>query len=188
MKKVTVPFFISHQGCPHSCIFCDQRTISGSPGTLPSAESILEKIRVWRKSAGNRQLEVAFFGGTFTALSPHAQDQLLEPLQPLLASGEICSIRISTRPDYIDPGLVRTLAGRGVRTIEIGVQSMDDGVLELSGRGHTAADSEAAISCIRFAGLAAGAQLMPGLPGDTILKSLQSLKQVIDAGASFVRI
>jgi histone acetyltransferase (RNA polymerase elongator complex component) len=187
VRKITVPFFISHQGCPHTCIFCDQRTISGSSGEIPTTEDILAKIGVWQRTAGERPLEVAFFGGSFTALPVSVQDQLLQPLQGLLASGEIMSVRISTRPDCIDAATVKRLALQGVTTIELGVQSMDDGVLENSLRGHCAADSEAAIRCIREGGLTVGAQLMPGLPGDTPAKSFHSLKRVIAAGADFLR-
>jgi histone acetyltransferase (RNA polymerase elongator complex component) len=188
VKKVTVPFFISHQGCPHTCVFCDQRVISGSSGDIPSAEEILAKIARWRSTAGDRPLEVAFFGGSFTALPVEVQDHLLRPLQGLLACGDILSVRISTRPDCIDAATVKRLAGLGVTTIELGVQSMDDEVLERSVRGHSAAASEAAIRTIRAGGLAVGAQLMPGLPGDTPAKSFNTLKRVIAAGADFVRI
>lgn len=188
MKKVTVPFFISHQGCPHTCIFCDQRTISGSAGAIPTSEAILAKIAAWQRTAGERPLEVAYFGGSFTALPVALQDQLLQPLQGLLASGAITSVRISTRPDCIDAATVKRLAGQGITTIELGVQSMDDGVLGRSLRGHSAAASEAAIRCIKAGGVAVGAQLMPGLPGDTPAKSFNSLKRVIAAGADFLRI
>lgn len=188
MKKVTVPFFISHQGCSHTCVFCDQRTISNSSGEIPTAEDILAKIAAWQRTAGERPLEVAFFGGSFTAMPVEVQDHLLQPLQSLLASGEILSVRVSTRPDCIDAATVARLARLGVTTIELGVQSMDDEVLELSVRGHSAADSEAAIRCIREGGLSVGAQLMPGLPGDTPAKSFHSLRQVIAAGADFLRI
>jgi histone acetyltransferase (RNA polymerase elongator complex component) len=188
VKKVTVPFFISHQGCAHTCIFCDQRTISGFSGEIPSKEEILAKITTWQSTAGERPLEVAFFGGSFSAMPVEVQDHLLQPLQPLLATGVIESVRISTRPDYIDAATVSRLAGLGVTTIELGVQSMDDRVLENSLRGHAASDSEAAIRCIKAGGLAVGAQLMPGLPGDTPAKSFQTLQRVIAAGADFLRI
>lgn len=188
MKKVTVPFFISHQGCTHTCIFCDQRTITGFHGDIPSAEDIRSKIATWRQTAGERPLEVAFFGGSFTAMPLEIQEHLLQPLQALLASGEIKSVRVSTRPDCIDATIVRRLAGQGVTTIELGVQSMDDEVLERADRGHTSADSEAAIRCVKEGGLTVGAQLMPGLPGDTAARSFQSLKRVIAAGADFLRI
>jgi histone acetyltransferase (RNA polymerase elongator complex component) len=187
MKKVTVPFFISHQGCPHTCVFCDQCTISGFSGHMPTAQDIHAKIGAWQRTAGERPLEVAFFGGTFTALPVALQEHLLHPLQGLLASGVIRSVRISTRPDCIDDAIVKRLAQLGITTIELGVQSMDDGVLERSGRGHTAADNEAAIRCIKGGGLSVGAQLMPGLPGDTPTKSFHSLKRVIAAGADFLR-
>jgi histone acetyltransferase (RNA polymerase elongator complex component) len=133
-------------------------------------------------------LEVAFFGGTFTALPLPVQNQLLSPLQSLLASGEITGVRISTRPDCIDDKIVQRLAQQGVATIELGVQSMDDVVLERSARGHSAKDSEVALRCIKTGGLSAGAQLMPGLPEDTTAKSFNSLKRVIAAGADFIRL
>ncbi len=188
MKQVTVPFFISHQGCPHTCVFCDQRAISGASGVLPTSELIRDKIHLWRSTAGGRPLEVAFFGGTFTALPEEVQAELLAPLRPFLDDGTLASVRISTRPDYIDEVRVAWLSERGVRTIEVGVQSADDAVLAASGRGHSAADSLAAIRCIKKCGLHAGAQLMPGLPGDTPASSLFSLEQVIVAGADFLRI
>jgi len=188
VKPVTVPFFISHQGCPHTCVFCDQRTISGSQGALPTAEQLLARCEAWRVTAAGRPLEVAFFGGSFSALPHGTQAALLEPLQPLLKRGELAAIRISTRPDYIDDQRVEWLAARGVRIIELGVQSLDDSVLAASGRGHTAAASVQAIACVRAHGLQAGAQLMPGLPGDTPVSALESLKRAITAGADFIRL
>jgi len=188
VRPVTVPFFISHQGCPHTCVYCDQRLISGSAGGLPTSAEILEKIGKWRLTVGERPLEVAFFGGTFTALPESKQAELLAPLQTLLKQGTVRSVRLSTRPDYIDDGRVTWLAEMGVNTIELGVQSMDDDVLAASGRGHTAADSEDAIRCIKKHGLLVGAQLMPGLPADTPASSLFSLERVVSAGVDFIRI
>ncbi len=188
MKSATIPFFISHQGCPHTCVFCDQRLISGVGGTLPTTDEIHTRIELWRATSGNRPLEVAFFGGTFTALPKDTQAQLLMPLQPLLDNGTLASIRISTRPDCIDTEHVTWLSNLGVRTIELGVQSMDDAVLTSSGRGHLASASLNAIGCIKKLGVNVGAQLMPGLPGDTPASSLHSLEQVIAAGADFLRI
>lgn len=188
MKTVTVPFFISHQGCPHTCVFCDQSLISGAPGALPDDAAMLAKIAKWRATSGGKPLQVAFFGGTFTALERSVQQRLLAPLQPLLASGVLKSVRISTRPDAIERANVLWLAAQGVAVIEVGVQSMDDRVLELAGRGHGGAVSAAAIACVKDCGLVAGAQLMPGLPGDTPEISMESLRQVIAAGADFVRI
>ncbi len=188
VKMITVPFFISHQGCPHTCVFCDQPTISGANGALPSTAQILDRIELWRSTADGRSLEVAFFGGTFTALNKETQRQLLSPLQPLLRNGTVASVRISTRPDCIDIEHIVWLSQMGVRTIELGVQSLDNSVLKASGRGHSATDSLNAIHCIKSLGLIVGAQLMPGLPEDTPDASLASLEQTITAGADFLRI
>lgn len=188
MKRVTVPFFISHQGCPHTCSFCDQHTISGSAGNLPTAAEIVAKVRSWGSSSPDAALEVAFFGGSFTALPAATQEDLLQPLQGLLANGTVSTIRVSTRPDYIDAEVIRRLTRYGVTIVELGVQSLDDGVLAASGRGHNGAACEAAIRTLREGGLRVGAQLMPGLPEDTPGTSLRSLRRVIAAGAEFVRL
>ncbi len=188
MKKVCVPFFISHRGCPNRCVFCDQRTITGCAGDLPTSDGIAARILAWRRTSGSRPMEVAFFGGTFTALPTGIQDTLLEAVRPFILSGAVSSIRLSTRPDALDRDRVQWLAERGVGTIEVGVQSMDDGVLTASGRGHDAESSVRALGSIRSGGLSAGAQLMPGLPGDTPSLSRYSLERVIAAGADFVRL
>lgn len=188
MSVVTVPFFISHQGCPHTCVFCDQAAISGSNGSLPDSREIAARIGSWRRTSGGRTLEVAFFGGSFTSLPRRTQAGLLLAVQPFLASGEVAAIRISTRPDALDDATVEWLAGQGVATIEIGVQSVDDAVLTAAGRGHGAETCLAALRCVKSRGLVTGAQLMPGLPGDSPSLALRSLERVIDAGADFVRL
>lgn len=188
MSPLIVPFFISHKGCPHQCVFCNQVKISGTWGSLPSGSGILSRIDAFRSSAENVPVEVAFYGGTFTNLPKEEQLQLLLPLQPLIASGEVVSIRLSTRPDAVDPGIAKFLAGMGVGTVELGAQSMDDGVLNLAGRGHNAAHTTEACQTLSRAGLAVGVQLMPGLPGDTSGKSLASLDKVLELCPDFIRI
>ena len=188
MRPVVVPFFISHLGCPHRCVFCDQEKIAGARGVLPEAGEMLERVASYRASSPDRKLEAAFYGGTFTALARDDQQYLLAALQPLLASGALSSLRLSTRPDAVDPEIVAFLQEMGVRTVELGVQSMSDEVLRLSGRGHTARDAELAVRLLQGAGLEVGVQLMPGLPGDSEERSLASLQRVLALKPSFLRI
>jgi len=188
LRPVVVPFFISHLGCPHRCVFCDQQKIAGAKGLLPSAGEMREKIAQYAQSSPGRELEVAFYGGTFTALPKADQALLLGGLQPLLALGSIKSLRLSTRPDAVEPETVRFLKEMGVGTVELGVQSMDEEVLRLSGRGHSAADAERAVHALRLAGIPVGVQLMPGLPGDSPERSLASLDRVLSLQPSFLRI
>jgi histone acetyltransferase (RNA polymerase elongator complex component) len=188
MKPLIVPFFISHQGCPHRCVFCDQVKISGGSGDFPTAAELLAKIGVYRTSGKHKSVEVAFYGGSFTSLPQTVREQLLLPLQPLIARGDICSIRVSTRPDAVDPGIADSLVRLGVRTVELGVQAMDDEVLVLADRGHTSSHVEQACRILQGAGLAVGMQLMPGLPGDTAKKALASLARVLALRPDFLRI
>lgn len=188
MKRVIVPFFISHQGCPHQCVFCDQKTITGSSGTIPAPAELLSTVRKWRRSSGAGSVEVAFYGGSFTLL-PHVQQKgLLEPLKPLLLSGEISSVRLSTRPDAVDSASARFLRDSGVSLVELGVQSMDDLVLELSGRGHTAEDTINAFDLLRAEGLQVGAQMMPGLPGDSGAGAIASFRKILSLNPDLSRI
>ena len=188
MRPVVVPFFIPHLGCPHRCVFCDQEKIAGARGVLPSGEEMRSKIARYRESAAGRDLQVAFYGGTFTAL-PHAdQSYLLDQLQPLLAAGYLKSVRLSTRPDAVDAATASFLKERGVETVELGVQSMDEEVLARSRRGHSALDAERAVRVLREAGLEVGVQLMNGLPGDTDERSLASLRRALSLNPSFLRI
>ncbi|HOP40973.1 MAG TPA: radical SAM protein [Geobacteraceae bacterium] len=188
MKAPIVPFFISHRGCPHQCIFCDQQKIAGAVGDLPSAGEILDRVAAYRLTSGFRPVEVAFYGGSFTGLARNDQQRLLVPLRDLLAIGEVSSVRVSTRPDAIDEDTASFLRESGVRTVELGVQSMDDAVLERANRGHSAADVVQAVSVLRTEGLLVGLQLMPGLPGDTHEISLWSLSRALDLGPDFLRI
>ena len=188
MKPLIVPFFISHQGCPHRCVFCDQAKISGGEGNFPTATELLARIDAYRASGRRKSVEVAFYGGTFTSLPQPVMEHLLLPLQPLFARGDICSIRVSTRPDAIDPGVTDFLVRSGVRTVELGVQSMDDEILTLAGRGHTAAHVAQACRILQGAGVAVGMQLMPGLPGDTAKRALESLARVLALRPDFLRI
>lgn len=188
MRPLIIPFFIPHAGCPHTCLFCNQHMISGAQQSVLSARQISDTVQQWLGRSPNRAAEVAFYGGSFTLLPRKQQEQLLEAVQPLLEQQKIRNIRISTRPDALDEAVLAFLAGHKVTTIEVGVQSLDDLVLLQSNRGHTAADSMAAIQRVRSAGFQVGAQLLPGLPGDTRAKALASVQGVIAAGAQFVRI
>lgn len=188
MKPLIVPFFIAHKGCPHQCVFCNQVKIAGSGGDLPAAGELVERIAAYRATARRKSVEVAFYGGTFTSLPRPVLEQLLLPLQALIARGEVDSIRVSTRPDSVDAAMAGFLVQMGVRTVELGVQSMDDDVLAWSGRGHSAAHTVNACRVLQAAGVAVGMQLMPGLPGDSEEKALDSLNACLSLSPDFLRI
>ncbi len=188
MPPLIIPFFIPHSGCPHTCLFCNQRLISGVKQPYPTAEQVLKTVLEWVGRSRRRLVEVAFYGGSFTLLPESLQKYLLDSVQPLIARKIVAGVRISTRPDALNDKILKFLAVNNVKTIEIGVQSLDDEVLSLSGRGHTAVDSLEAIKRVREAGFLVGAQLLPGLPGDTSAKSVSGIKGVIQAGAQIIRI
>ena len=178
-----IPVFVPHLGCPHLCVFCDQKRITGAPAPA-GPEQVWTALAA---AAGREQeTELAFYGGTFAALPRQEQEALLDAAGPFVDLGG--SIRLSTRPDSLTPEKADFLAERCVRTIELGCQSMDDGVLRLSGRGHRAADTETAARLVRERGLRLILQMMTGLPGDTFEKSLETARRLAELGPDGVRI
>jgi len=136
----------------------------------------------------NREKQIAFYGGSFTAIPQEDQIDYLKEVQPFLRSGQIHSIRVSTRPDALDEEILPMLKEYGVKTVEIGAQSMIDEVLLLSMRGHTTEDTISAVSRLRRWSFEVGLHLMIGLPGDTCDRFLQTLNQVVELKPDFLRI
>ena len=172
-----LPLFVPNWGCPNECVFCDQKRISGSP--LPVSGADVTRALERAKGEGLSGLELAFYGGSFTAVSPALQRQLLEAAQPWLADGTVSSIRLSTRPDAVDEAGLAMLRGYGVATVELGAQSMDDAVLAASGRGHTAGDTVRAAGLVKAAGLKLILQMMTGLPGSDRAKDVETARRII---------
>lgn len=182
-----IPFFIPHAGCPHQCVFCDQRRISGSV-QAPDPSSIPGTIRSYLGANRGEGAQVAFFGGTFTALPRELQLAYLDEVAPFRSSGSITSIRISTRPDAVSPDNLSLLKDRGVTIVELGVQSLDDEVLRLSGRGHAAEDTVRATDLLRAHGMSVGFQLMPGLPGDSLDRFRATVRRTVELRPDAVRL
>ena len=162
-----IPVFISHEGCPHQCVFCNQDKIAGiyEETTAKDGEKVIDDYLETIK--GNATIEVSFFGGTFTAIAESKQRELLGVAKKYKEDGLIDYIRLSTRPDAILPYILNYLKEYKVDIIELGVQSLDDEVLKLSGRGHSVKDVEIASRLIKEWGFTLGHQIMPGLPGDS---------------------
>ena len=184
-----IPFFISHAGCPHQCVFCNQREISGVRKVVTPEQVSLEIQAVLARPRNKkRKVQVAFYGGSFTGLDPAEQKQLLGTVQPFLHSGQVQDIRLSTRPDCLDTTRVQLLLDYGVSMVELGVQSLDPEVLEASGRGHDAYCVAEAFSLLHRYGLQVGGQLMTGLPCDTPKKCINTCKELIGYQPDCVRI
>ena len=177
-----IPFFISHAGCPHQCVFCNQHEISGASQSVTPAQIRQEVNTVLARPRNqNRRVQVAFYGGSFTGLAVAEQRQLLGAVQPFIRTGQVQEIRLSTRPDCLDPERVQLLLDYGVSMVELGVQSLDAKVLLASGRGHDEQQVVDAFSLLHRHGMSVGGQLMVGLPGDTPKKSIESCKKLIQS-------
>lgn len=189
VKHYTIPVFTPEMACPFRCVFCNQQKISGHAKS-PDFGEVTKTIQAYLSTfkPGQKQVKVGFFGGTFTGIPVEIQEKYLQTVQPFLVSGEVQGIRLSTRPDYIDKTVLQRLRRYGVTTIELGAQSLDNEVLRLSRRGHTAEQVEKASVMIREAGFGLGLQMMIGLPGDTEEKALSTAEKIIAFGASNTRI
>ncbi len=182
-----IPIFIPHAGCPHQCVFCNQKTISGQQ--VASADAVRQQIDrylQWIKpDAAN---EAAFYGGSFTGLPADLQTELFQPVDKLLADGVIGSVRLSTRPDYIDSERLTLLKRHGVKTVELGVQSLDDKVLAAAERGHQASAVYEAVALLKQFGFSVGLQLMVGMPGQSFASLCDTIDQAISLKPDQARI
>src|SRR5512136_824593 len=149
MHPLIIPIFLPHLGCRQRCLFCNQRVSVAEVPSPPAVRNFIEDSIKGLPFSGAREKQIAFYGGSFTAIPQEDQVCYLEEVQPFLKSGLIHSVRISTRPDALDEEALSLLKKYGVKTIEIGVQSMIDEVLILSRRGHWPGDALSATSRLR---------------------------------------
>lgn len=190
MKKFKIiPIFVPHRGCPHQCSFCNQRHITGTVSDVTASEArhTIEKY-LSTIDTSKQRAEVAFYGGSFTAIDQKQQDELLDVAFEYKNLGKIQGIRLSTRPDCIDRTILDNLHQKGVTEIELGVQSMCDDVLAANKRGHTAKQVQEAVSLIREYDFSLGLQMMIGLSGDSLEKSLYTANKLVALMPDFVRI
>ncbi len=192
MKHYTIPFFVPHMGCQHQCVFCDQRRITGKEGDgIPGPPDIIHKIETYLSTMRSQpaRVQVGFFGGSFTGIPAEKQARCLEPVKSYINKGAIDGIRLSTRPDLVDPEKIDFLKSRGVKCVELGVQSMSDKVLAASKRGHTSGDTVMASRMVReMGGFDLVHQIMLGLPGSSSEDELRTAEVSADLGAGQVRI
>ena len=187
MRHVNIPVFIPHLGCPNQCVFCNQRSISEHKDFCE--ESVRDEIeQVLSTLRPEDEAEIAFFGGSFTGIDRALMCRLLDLAESYVKSGRVQSIRLSTRPDYIDDEILSILSSYSVKTVELGLQSMDDAVLSACRRGHTAQEAEVACRAVVNAGFSLVGQMMIGLPAATPESEVQTAQKIIDLGASAVRI
>ncbi len=189
-RHAIIPIFIPHLGCPHSCVFCNQRAITARSGAVSeedvrrTAEEYLSTL----EDSGVEEIELSFFGGSFTGIPMAEQSAYLAIAKEYKDAGRISKIHMSTRPDYIDRAILDNLARFGADVIELGVQSFDPKVLLLSERGHSAEQVFEASRLIKEYGLTLGIQLMIGLPGDSYEACMDSVRKTVEIGPELARI
>ena len=188
-KQYIIPIFVPHLGCPNSCTFCNQKTISGEQNKV-TENDVRETIEYYLNNFKEKDSykEVAFFGGSFTGIDVEEQEMLLKTAYDYIVEKKIDGIRISTRPDYIDKRTLKRLKKYKVKTIELGVQSTNDYVLEKCRRGHTYEDVKKASKLIKRYGFVLGHQMMVGLPDSTEKDEIKTATDLIKLKPNIVRI
>ncbi len=185
-KHINIPIFIPHLGCPNDCAFCNQRSISGR--THFDISDVRKQIEDALSTTGDRESEIAFFGGSFTGIERSLMVSLLDIAEEYVKAGKVTSIRLSTRPDYISEEILDILGEYSVKTVELGIQSASDKVLTASKRGHTATDTVNACKLIKGRGLNLVGQMMIGLPMSDAESEIETAKLICSMGAVEARI
>ena len=186
-KHVNIPIFIPHLGCPNACVFCNQHTISGH-GEFEISNVENEIDEALATVGDDVEAEIAFFGGSFTGIERSLMVSLLELAESYVDRGVVECIRLSTRPDYIDEEIISILSSYSVRTVELGLQSLDDGVLCASRRGHDSACAERACKMLKAAGFELIGQMMIGLPNSDPQKEMFTARRICELGADGARV
>lgn len=184
-----ISIFVPHIGCPNMCSFCNQRHITGKT-FAPKAQEVIDAVNVAvsGKNYNPKTTEIAFFGGSFTAINRTYMLRLLKTAYQFVESGMVSGIRISTRPDAIDDEILLLLKQYGVTSIELGAQSLNDKVLMLNNRGHSSQDVINASNLIKKHGFSLGLQMMTGLYGDCDDFAIKTAEEIIELKPDTVRI
>ncbi len=187
MRHINIPIFIPHMGCPNECVFCNQRSISGRIQFDPAEmEKDIETVLATVKQED--EAEIAFFGGSFTGIERELMIDLLERAERYVHEGRVGSIRLSTRPDYISREILDILSRYSVRTVELGLQSMNDAVLSACKRGHTAAQGKEACALVKQYGFSLVGQMMVGLPGAAPADEVDTAKTLCELFVDAARV
>ena len=190
IRPFIIPVFLPHAGCPHRCVFCDQTDVTGHRPSVCTPETLERTVTQFLgyKGANRYPVQVSFYGGNFLGLDEATLHRLLGTAEKFVRSGRIDGIRFSTRPDTVTLQRLGLLAAYPVSTVELGVQSMNDRILDRSERGHTAADTERAVGLLKQSGYEIGLQMMVGLPGESDADAMASAEAVSRLHPDFVRI
>ena len=186
-RHINIPIFVPHLGCPNQCTFCNQCSISGkSRFSLDEMEKTIEDSL--STASKDDEVEIAFFGGSFTGIEENLMTEILELAYRYKKSGRVASMRCSTRPDYVTPHILDVLERYGVKTVELGIQSMSDEVLLACRRGHTAEDSRRAASLLVSRGFSFVGQMMVGLPMSNPENERTTAREIVALGAVGARV
>lgn len=188
-KNYIIPIFVPNMGCKNDCVFCNQKSITGKTSSITEKE-VEDTIEYYLKNFKDEDTnkEIAFFGGSFTGLDISLQETLLKTAYKYIENKKVDSIRVSTRPDYIDKNILKMLRKYKVKTIELGVQSTNDYILKKCKRGHTFEDVKKASKLIRWYGFTLGHQMMVGLPESTKLDEIKTAQDLIKLKPKIMRI
>jgi histone acetyltransferase (RNA polymerase elongator complex component) len=189
-RPFIIPIFLPHAGCPHRCVFCNQVSITGTGQKPVSADQLRSQIRQFLRYRSDRRqtAQISFFGGNFLGLKIEEIKFYLGLAAEFVHRGAVDSIRFSTRPDTVDHKRLAVIADYPVATVELGVQSMDERVLALAKRGHSAADTIRAVERLKSRDYSIGLQMMVGLPGDEPALALTTAAEIGGMQPDFIRI
>ncbi len=187
MKHGNISVFVPHNGCPHQCSFCNQKSITGVQ-YQPTPEDVDNAVYTALAFQKKYDYEIAFFGGSFTAINREYMLSLLNAAYKYVKSGDVRGIRLSTRPDAIDREVLVILKSYGVTSIELGAQSMCDEVLSANLRGHTSDDVANSSRLIKEYGFSLGLQMMTGLYKSSYDRDVYTAKRIIELAPETVRV
>ena len=196
LSPTDISLYIGIPFCPTRCAYCSfvSQTV-GAMGNLlePYLQALLKEIQYTGELLANspHNLRTIYIGGgTPTTLSCQQLDRLLTAVEEHFDLSRAAEYTVEAgRPDTLSPEKLRVIYDHHIPRISINPQTMEDRVLRLAGRCHTAADVVRAFGWAKDVGFSEiNMDLIAGLPGDSPEGFARSLSQVAALGPSNITV
>lgn len=179
---VHIPF------CKQACIYCDFHFSTSTRHRSAMATAIAQEARLRRNYLGGETVGTLYFGGgTPSLLEAHELQEILQQLRSLFNFSSDLEFTFEANPDDLSAAKLAEMKDAGVNRLSIGLQALDDAMLQWMNRAHRADEGLAAVRRAQAAGIDnISVDLIYGRPGLNSEAWKQEIKTIIELGVPHI--